>query len=157
MGSCSRSSPSHASRATTAPGTRWRRPWPIALGGFVGAALVLGACCPPRFWLEAPRALPCLTFAVAVGWGTGLFGAAAPRGPVLALVIFALALLAKIFFNVHAYHYGFVLALPATLLVVVALLAWVPAAITAAGGCGALFRAVAAAAVGIAVLTHVEV
>jgi len=136
---------------------RVQRPWPIALGGFVGAALVLGACCPPRFWLEAPRALPCLTFAVAVGWGTGLFGAAAPRGPVLALVIFALALLAKIFFNVHAYHYGFVLALPATLLVVVALLAWVPAAITAAGGCGALFRAVAAAAVGIAVLTHVEV
>jgi len=136
---------------------RVQRPWPIALGGFVGAALVLGACCPPRFWLEAPRALPCLTFAVAVGWGTGLFGAAAPRGPVLALVVFALALLAKIFFNVHAYHYGFVLALPATLLVVVALLAWVPAAITAAGGCGALFRAVAAAAVGIAVLTHVEV
>src|SRR5439155_76720 len=73
------------------------------------------------------------------------------------VVVFALTLLAKIFFNVHAYHYGFALAMPATLLVVVALVGWAPAAITARGGCGALFRAVALACLLVAALTHLAV
>src|SRR5438093_11717465 len=134
-------------------GARWS--WRIAVGGFLLVALVLGAFSAPSAWLEAPRALPLVTLGLAVAASGGLLG---PRPvPALALAVFALALLAKIFFNVHAYHYGFVLAMPATLLVVVALVGWAPAAITARGGCGALFRAVALACLLVAALTHLEV
>ena len=129
--------------------------WRIAVGGFLLVAVVLGAFSVPSVWLEAPRALPLVTLGVAVAVSGGLFGPR--RAPALALAVFALALLAKIFFNVHAYHYGFALAMPATLLLVVALVGWVPAAIVGRGGSGALFRAVAFACLLVAALTHLEV
>jgi len=142
-----------AALALALHGTRWS--WRIAVGGFPLVAVVLGACSAPGAWLEAPRALPLVTLGLAVAAGGGRLGPR--RVPALALAVFALALLAKIFFNVHAYHYGFALAMPATLLVVVALVGWAPAAITARGGCGALFRAVALACLLVAALTHLEV
>ena len=129
--------------------------WRIAVGGFLLVAVVLGAFSVPSVWLEAPRALPLVTLGVAVAVSGGLLGPR--RSPALALAVFALALLAKIFFNVHAYHYGFALAMPATLLLVVALVGWVPAAIVGRGGSGALFRAVAFACLLVAALTHLEV
>src|SRR5439155_5386120 len=90
-------------------GARWS--WRIAVGGFLLVALVLGAFSAPSAWLEAPRALPLVTLGLAVAASGGLLGPR--RVPALALAVFALALLGKIFFNVHAYHYGFALAMPA--------------------------------------------
>ena len=59
------------------------------------------------------------------------------------MFVFALGLLLKMILNTHVYHYGFALALPAMMLLVAALLCWIPNWLTRAGGCGALFRAVA--------------
>ena len=132
-----------------------RASWRIAVGGFLLVAISLGTFSAPSMWLEAPRALPLVTLGVGVAVSGGLLGSR--RAPALALAVFALTLLAKILFNVHAYHYGFALAMPATLLLVVALVGWVPAALAARGGCGGFFRAVALACFLVAVLTHAEV
>jgi hypothetical protein len=63
--------------------------------------------------------------------------------------VFALALLAKMPLNARIYHYGFALAMPATLVLVAALVSWAPVLITRAGGEG---RALRAAAVGVVVV-----
>jgi len=47
----------------------------------------------------------------------------------LMLVVLGLGLLGKILLNARFYNYGFVLAVPATMLVVMALLDWIPTAI----------------------------
>mgnify|MGYP001303223710 CR=1 FL=1 len=59
----------------------------------------------------------------------------------LILILFALGLLAKIFFFVKLHHYGFVLAMPGTMLLIVALVSWIPRVIDHYGGAGIIFRA----------------
>jgi hypothetical protein len=61
----------------------------------------------------------------------------------LSWIILAFALMAKVLFAIKLTHYGFVLAMPATLLLVVALVSWVPDWIARRGGDGRLFRAAA--------------
>ncbi len=56
------------------------------------------------------------------------------------LIVWAGALLAKMLFNVHIYQYGFALAMPATLLLVLAVVTWVPQALEARQGQGQIFR-----------------
>jgi hypothetical protein len=51
-----------------------------------------------------------------------------------ALVVFALAMLMKMFLKVHAAHYGFALAMPATLVLMKALVVYIPAALKRKGG-----------------------
>ncbi|MCH8851286.1 MAG: hypothetical protein IID41_01385 [Planctomycetes bacterium] len=75
------------------------------------------------------------------------------------MFVFALGLLLKMILNTHVYHYGFALALPAMMLLVAALLCWIPNWLTRAGGCGALFRAVAlgmVVAIGIVHLRYID-
>ena len=62
----------------------------------------------------------------------------------LALIIFSLALLAKISLNPHVFHYGFVLAMPGTLVLVAALAGPIPAWIQKQNGNSAIFLAAAA-------------
>jgi len=69
----------------------------------------------------------------------------------LTLIAFALACLAKLALNPRIPGYGFGLVLPGTLIVVVALLDWLPAAIDHAGGAGGVFRAAALGALAAAV------
>ncbi len=59
----------------------------------------------------------------------------------ISLTVFALAMLGKMALNARIYHYGFVLAMPATLLLVVALMDWIPAAVERRGGSSLVFRA----------------
>ena len=73
---------------------------------------------------------------------------------VLTMAVFALALLLKILLNSRVYHYGFVLAMPATLLVVLIWLEWIPAWIEQRGGHGGVFRAVGLGLLGAAVAAH---
>lgn len=75
-------------------------------------------------WLEAMRPLPIILFL----FGIYLYATRSEyhggpvqlsRGIVLFTVtVFSLALLTKIFFKVHVYHYGVALAMPATLIVI---------------------------------------
>ena len=74
----------------------------------------------------------------------GLPGAEAKLLAVV-LFAFAFALLLKVLFNVGVWHYGFVLALPATLACLILLGSWLPAWVDRRGGWGGLTRAVALA------------
>jgi len=73
----------------------------------------------------------------------------------LPLALFALALLLEIALNSRIYHYGFVLAMPATLLLVLVWLQWLPRWITHRGGQGQVFRVSAAAILLLATTAHV--
>jgi len=72
------------------------------------------------------------------------------------LSIFALALLGKIVLNTRLYHYGFALAMPATLLIVAALVEWIPAFIGKRGGYAWVFRGAVLAALAVAVFVHIQ-
>jgi hypothetical protein len=61
----------------------------------------------------------------------------------LSLVVFGLALLAKMLLVTHAYHYGFALAMPGTLVLVAIVAEELPAWVERRGGRGAVVRAVA--------------
>jgi hypothetical protein len=69
---------------------------------------------------------------------------------------FALACLLKMMLNVRINHYGFVLAMPATMLMIVALLDWIPAELARRGGNGGFYAAVICAIVGIQLAVTLE-
>ncbi len=75
---------------------------------------------------------------------------------IITLSTFALALLAKMVLNVRIHHYGFVLAAPAAMLVIVTLVAWVPEWISQRGGCAWLFRGPVLAVLLVSVAAHVQ-
>jgi len=139
--------------AAFAAGTSGTRRW-LMLGVAVvaGALFHLLAARGAPAWLDAARPLP-----IAIV----LVGATVVRTPHagalrLALVVFALVLLAKMALNVHLYQYGFALAMPATLVAVVALVEWIPAWIARRGGTGGLFRIGALALLAGIVLGHLR-
>jgi hypothetical protein len=127
-----------------------RRPWlpapvvgGLAFGLSAGALLLLSDWIP---WRGAVRALPLVLLALAAGmaWRAwrGERESAPERGVLqLALILFAGGLLAKMALNTRLLQYGFALAMPATLVVVVALVSWLPAALDRAGRSGSVFRA----------------
>ena len=134
------------------------RPWAPAAAGaavFVALAPFLGDI--P--WLQVARPLPLFgLFGVVYALRRVTRGADPVRaGLQLVLLGFALAALAKIFLLARIYQYGFVLAMPATLLLVVALVAWIPGEITRRGGDGRLFRGAAQGLLAAAVAGHLLV
>ncbi len=143
-----------------------RRPGPARplisalIGLAVGGGLALGRRQIP--WPNAARPLPALILMMGVAWlvlargrgpGTNDSGRPALR---IAMLAFGLALLSKMILNVRIYHYGFVLAAPAALLLVAALVAWVPDLLDGYGGYGAAFRVAAMAVVAVVVGVHLE-
>ena len=110
-------------------------------------------------WSAMLRPLPLvllLTIIVmATRWITGreTTDRALPR---LSLAVFALALLLKIVLNVRAFHYGFALAMPATMVLVALLVSWAPAAARRLGGEPWVARAVVLAVVLVLLRAHVE-
>lgn len=70
----------------------------------------------------------------------------------LTVVIFSLALLAKMLLNTRLYHYGFVLAMPATLVLVVSLVGWIPNWLATTEAAGRSFRATALTVVAVVVI-----
>ena len=109
-------------------------------------------------WSEAVRPLPLLMLVFAiVALGRLIYrrnDVAAVRRllPSLAFIVFAGMLLGKMALNARIHHYGFVLAMPASMLLVMALLGWIPCWIEEKGGFGWAFRSVALAA--LLALTH---
>jgi hypothetical protein len=120
---------------------------PAAAVCTAGALLWAGDAVP---WNAVPRGLPVVACAAAVGLA---WRAARRRGSDAALgdaalavwAVWALALLSKVLFHARIPHYGFVLAMPATLLLVVAAVGWLPAWARALGGSGVVARWLAVA------------
>ena len=111
-------------------------------------------------WLELARPLPifaaAITLALFAALVAGRFEAGAPARyiPMISFGVFSLAMLLKMVLNVHVPHYGFALAMPATLLTVHALLAWAPGVVERAAVPSGLFRSAAYAAVIVMALWH---
>ena len=110
-------------------------------------------------WFEAPRAWPFVMMILIAAGGTRLLHR--PTDPrargIVVTAVFALALAAKILLKCRVFHYGFLLSMPATLLVVTAWTAWMPAWIERRGGHGGPLRAVASLLIGIAIVAHLLV
>jgi hypothetical protein len=113
-------------------------------------------------WLQAARPLPLLMLALGAVSLVELLRcrddrrAAARLVLRCALVVLALAMLAKIILNARISHYGFALAMPATLLLAVTLVEWVPGWLDRLGGYGRVFRAAALGVLGVAVFAHLQ-
>jgi hypothetical protein len=75
----------------------------------------------------------------------------------LMLIVLGFGLLGKILLNARFYNYGFVLAVPATMLAVLALLDWIPATIARYGGSASGFRLMGIALLAGFVTVHLEI
>ncbi len=149
---------------------RTRRPAAaVWLCAGLGGALLL-ALRDNLDWLAAARPLPLYLLALLV-WRSapllrGESGSQSGQGPApvdrkraaaeLPLIVFAALLLAKLGLNARVYHYGFVLAMPATLVLVVALLSWIPRELDRHGRCGMAFRVWSASLLAATALAHVD-
>ena len=114
-------------------------------------------------WDQAARPLPIFMVVFAMTIGAALFRHRSDRYEdrtrsvlQLTVVVFALTLLARIALNAAFYRYGFVLAMPATIVLIVALVDWIPARLDDAGGDGLTFRAFSLAAWLVLVVAHLN-
>jgi hypothetical protein len=134
-----------------------------AAAAFVLVAGALGMRWRHIVWPDVARALPLFVSVLALVWLV-IFVRGVRRSEIdyplilrLSVVIFALALLAKMILHARIYHYGFALAMPATLVLVLALVDWAPAAIDHLGGYGAVFRAAALGGVMVCTVVYIAV
>lgn len=132
--------------------------WPLALLAGVVVAIAGSMVLDVSRWHMASRPLQLLALlaaalAIARLWrlrddsGSAVGQAARQDIARLAFAAFAGALLLKMILNVRIYHYGFVLAMPAGMLAITFLIAWLPQWVTRRGGSG-----VTTAAIGLALL-----
>ncbi|MGH7893059.1 MAG: glycosyltransferase family 39 protein, partial [Candidatus Binatia bacterium] len=132
----------------------------VAAVTFVATAVLVNELVPIDAWAAALRLLPVVAALVAASSLAGFLRQrgeperAYPFAVRTALAVFAFGLLAKMILNARVYHYGFVLAAPATVVLVVAVVEWLPAAVERRGGYGGVVRAVALGALAAAIPTH---
>jgi 4-amino-4-deoxy-L-arabinose transferase-like glycosyltransferase len=139
-----------------------REPTTIALaaGAVAFVSLILFPDLLP--WRELPRALPLTTAAALLGLSVLVWrhrsDAERRRSllPAFLAAVFALALLSKAALNLHAYHYGFYLAMPATLVLLVAALEGIPHLLKERFGYGVVFRALAIALIAAGTIFHLR-
>ncbi len=121
------SPPCAATWLALAASERWARARPAAPGWIVPLGLVAGiglGIAVDAPWAQLARVLPVVTgVAIALFLPASLRGEARGRSGLL-LALFALGLLGKLGLHPQIQHYGFALAAPATLLVVVGLIAF---------------------------------
>jgi 4-amino-4-deoxy-L-arabinose transferase-like glycosyltransferase len=140
-----------------------RRRRAVAVSLFAAVVVALGVASPRIAWQEAARPLPLLMLGLGLASLAGVVrriraGQADHRLVLqVTLLVFAGALLLKMALNARVHHYGFALAMPAALLLVVALLDWIPAALDRSGAYGAAFRAGASGALLVALAAHLAV
>ncbi|CAN5537589.1 hypothetical protein BH09PLA1_BH09PLA1_07910 [soil metagenome] len=138
---------------------RGRGPAIVAMALFL-ALITMGVWFWPKInWDNFLRPMPLLMLVACLMLGRRILKRSgdSPRCVLsIALLVFALTLLAKIALNAHIYHYGFALAMPATVVGAAMLIGWMPAAIDRAGGCGNYLRATVLAALVIVCGVHVR-
>lgn len=127
----------------------------VEIGLFVLTLAALAALADRILWLQAARPLPLAVIGL-LAWQCRCprEDSAVTTLRIMLLVLGAL-LLAKIALNARVYHYGFVLAVPATLVVTVAGVRWLPEALERRGHCGTAFRGSVLAAIAAGALAHV--
>ncbi len=112
-------------------------------------------------WLEIFRPLPLFMLGLIIYSGKALWSFRKDRPnadrwlPVLVFSVFSFALLFKMILNTHVYHYGFALALPATLATVMILLYHVPHFLERKFGRVAFVRLLGIAMVGMLLVSHI--
>jgi hypothetical protein len=132
-------------------------------GAAVAAAVLLALRPSPEGWIEAGRPLPlfalaCLAVAFVAAWRTRDDPRDRDRAVLAAgFALYALVLLSKIGLHARINMYGFALAMPSTMLLVAALVGWIPGRIERAGGLGAIFRGFALGALAVAVFAHLSI
>jgi hypothetical protein len=125
-------------------------------GVAVFALLVLRPALVP--WAQIPRALPFTSLVAGVAAVVLCLRARRERevllrcAPLALWSLYAFGILGKMILNARLSHYGFVLAMPASLLLVACLIGWIPELLRRWFGGGELFRALAFAAVAAAVV-----
>jgi len=128
----------------------------VPAAALAGGAVVAWAL-DSSSWLLAVRPFPVVALALGVTFAMRFSRAPATRrtGRIeLALCVWAAVLLGKMLLNTRLIHYGFALALPALLLVVVALVGWLPAWVDARGRSGWVLRAAALAVLAVGAVEH---
>jgi hypothetical protein len=108
-------------------------------------------------WLAALRPLPLFTLGAAAALAVAARRRPGGRAPLaLAFAALAFAMLGKMLLHARVSHYGFALAMPATLLAVVAVVGWLPAWLDRIGAHGVVLRAAALAVLAFASLAHLR-
>jgi hypothetical protein len=106
-------------------------------------------------WDHAFRGLTVVMLATTIGT---FFRARSSVGIVRVMVcLFSLLLLGKMVLNVMLVHYGFALAMPATMATSALLICWWPDFLDRRGGSGMLLRAAALSATGFTIFTYLHV
>ena len=123
----------------------------VPAGVFVAVAAALALLRESIPWEDALRPLPLFAALAAAGLAAGR------RWSALALAVLGMALLSKMILFARVAHYGFALALPATLVVVAALVGWLPAWLDQRGWRGDALRAGALALFGVFAVEHLLV
>lgn len=143
---------------------RWiKNPFAAFAAGGAASLLIFASLFESIPWRQLGRALPLVTVAalalvIALARKRAPDRAEAARfGSLAAWSVFALILLGKIFLNAHVYHYGFYLAMPATLAAVVGWLWAIPRLLAARWSCGRLTQAFALVAIGAFVVAHLKI
>jgi hypothetical protein len=148
--------------ACTLPRRSANKPW-LLPAVFIFVAGILAVSWQSKVWLSAARPLPVLLIVIGIASLVEFVKRrqnaqeSAPLIIRLTVLVYAFVLLGKIILNVHVFHYGFALAMPATLIAIAALLCWIPAFITHQGGNGSVFRAAVLAVLTIAIFAHLQV
>jgi hypothetical protein len=140
-------------------------PWQrrsVAAGAFLVCAAAFWITRESNAWFLLPRMLPVVAILVAA-WATILIVKNSRGGefPLRAVTWFMFATLAgvlllKMLLNTRLTHYGFTLAMPATMLLTALLLDIIPQGLQKAGGSALVFRVAAAAAIGGACLIYLH-
>ncbi len=130
-------------------GTRYL--WPAILSA--GLLLLLAYPMPPLVAEDSVRPLP-LVLPLLVALNAFYLVRARRKGQDLevailrvVLCVFATTILFKMYLNAHFFHYGFVLIMPGTMVLITALLSWIPNRLKHLSGSGLLFRVVCLAVV----------
>jgi hypothetical protein len=137
-----------------------RRPGALEVG--LAAAIFAGLAVAPDLvpWRDLPRALPLTSLAILAGFvwlslrSTDEPATRSAYVPMAMWSVFALALLSKMVLHARVELYGFYLAMPAMLVLVVALTYWLPRWLDGRRGSGVVVRALTLGAVAAMMLYH---
>jgi len=140
---------------------KWR--WMVGLAALAGTMAIVWSCRAMVDWVGIARPFPLIVLAAIIVFLVRFVRLRGDPSRAMALVapislsLLGLCLLAKMILNARICNYGFVLAMPAAMIVVAAMLEWIPSAIRRLGGSAWIFRAAAVGMLLPTVFVHLRV